>query len=106
MASELEGTVTVWHGEQGWGVIEAPQTPGGCWAHFAGLAGEPAWEPKAGEPVRFTPEAADQDGFHWRATYVRPAGTARPLSGDELSQAPSTAYRSSVTLIFDDPRAT
>ena len=31
------GTVRVWHRDEGWGVIDSPETPGGCWAHFSHL---------------------------------------------------------------------
>jgi len=29
------GTVREWHDDEGWGVIDSPDTPGGCWAHFS-----------------------------------------------------------------------
>lgn len=40
------GTVGSWSDAEGWGVIESPETPGGCWAHFSvvavtGYAGQP-----------------------------------------------------------------
>jgi len=34
----VEGVVREWHPEQGWGVIDAQDTPGGCWAHFSRVA--------------------------------------------------------------------
>ena len=27
----------MWHDDQGWGVLDSPDTPGGCWAHFSHL---------------------------------------------------------------------
>ena len=32
------GTVRRWHDEEGWGVIDSPDTPGGCWAHYSNVA--------------------------------------------------------------------
>ena len=29
-----DGIVRFWHANRGWGVIDAPETPGGCWAHY------------------------------------------------------------------------
>jgi cold shock CspA family protein len=29
------GTVRVWRREEGWGVIDSPDTPDGCFAHFS-----------------------------------------------------------------------
>jgi cold shock CspA family protein len=28
-------TVRVWHDDQGWGIVESEDTPGGCWVHFS-----------------------------------------------------------------------
>jgi CspA family cold shock protein len=27
--------VREWHGKEGWGVLDAPEVPGGCWAHYS-----------------------------------------------------------------------
>jgi cold shock protein len=83
------GTVQVWYRNDGWGVIDSPDTPGGCFAHFSSL-----WKdqlPKApagtaievrgefrelfeGEAVEFDWEepAGGQDGYRFRATSVQP----------------------------------
>jgi CspA family cold shock protein len=45
------GTVRVWHREEGWGVIDSPDTPGGCWAHFSHLWNDKIPEPGPGEVV-------------------------------------------------------
>jgi len=34
------GTVRSLDDEEGWGVIDSVQTPGGCWAHFSAVAVE------------------------------------------------------------------
>lgn len=30
-------TVHEWHEEEGWGVLDSPETPGGCWGHFSNI---------------------------------------------------------------------
>ena len=87
------GTVRVWHREEGWGVIDSPDTPGGCWAHFSHLWNENIATPGpddvievtggfkeafAGETVDFEWEAASQDGYVFRATTVVPRGRTAP----------------------------
>ncbi|GAA2360241.1 hypothetical protein Cme02nite_37280 [Catellatospora methionotrophica] len=66
----VRGTVRVWHPNEGWGVLDAPETPGGCWVHFRhlGLRGYGYLEP--GTAVDFAWEAAEQDGFAYRALVV------------------------------------
>lgn len=64
------GVVREWHPELGWGVLDAAETPGGCWAHFShlGLRGYGYLEP--GRAVDFAWEPADQDGYAYRALVV------------------------------------
>ncbi|GAA1478826.1 hypothetical protein GCM10009623_32720 [Nocardioides aestuarii] len=31
----IAATVREWNAEQGWGVLDSAETPGGCWAHFS-----------------------------------------------------------------------
>ncbi|WP_222105968.1 hypothetical protein [Catellatospora sichuanensis] len=72
----VRGTVRSWHPGEGWGVLDAPQTPGGCWAHYRhlGLRGYGYLEP--GTPVDFAWEAAAHDGFDYRALVVAYADPA------------------------------
>jgi CspA family cold shock protein len=87
------GTVRVWHREKGWGVIDSPDTPGGCWAHFSHLWNDKIPETGAGEVVEvsggfreafegetvdFEWEPANQDGYAFRAISVRPHGRPAP----------------------------
>ena len=58
------GVVREYHPDQGWGVIEAPDTPGGCWVHFSALGGRPL---ASGQPVSFRAEQVNQDGYAYRA---------------------------------------
>ena len=81
------GTVRVWHQDEGWGVIDSPDTPGGCWAGFAQIWADGMPKPGRGEYVvsgftelfegetvdfEWERPSADQDGYAFRATTVRP----------------------------------
>lgn len=92
-------TVREWHVDEGWGVVDSDQTPGGCWVHFTHLAvaGHRALEP--GQVVELEWKSPGQDGYAFRATRVWPAGTD-PVTV-ELSP-PSEAFTSRLTLTFDD----
>src|SRR3954451_14751157 len=99
----ISATVREWHEDEGWGVLDAPETPGGCWAHFgaAAVAGYATFHP--GQAVTLEWEPADQDGYAYRATRLWPAGEApvdRPVTGS------GGAYRSTLTLSFDPPEPT
>jgi cold shock protein len=93
------GSVRTYDADEGWGVVDGPDVPGGCWVHFSAVAATGYRELAAGQRVSFRAEPADQDGFAYRAVKVwtgdaEPPG--RPGSGD-----PAGAYRSSLTLSFD-----
>jgi cold shock protein len=90
------GTVREWHSDEGWGVIDSPDTPGGCWVHFADLWNDGIPPPGPGEVVQvsggyrevFEGETVDfdwepaafpgQDGYSFRATTARPRGRQAP----------------------------
>ena len=69
-----DGTVAVWHGDEGWGAIRAPGRRGVGFAHFSHIRGVEGYrEMFVGEQVEF--EWADdfaQDGCQWRVAWVRP----------------------------------
>jgi cold shock protein len=76
------GTGREWHDDLGWGVLDSPETPGGCWTHFsvvdtlclASVDGTAVSEYKGlstGEEVEFDWETPGQDGFDYRAVVVR-----------------------------------
>lgn len=98
------GIVTEWHDDEGWGVIESPATPGGCWAHYSAVRMSGYRSVDAGSEVHFTHEQADQDGYAFRAVAVWPPGV-EPGSPDpvEVDTAPTAAYRSKLTISFDTP---
>jgi cold shock protein len=87
------GTVRTWHREQGWGVIDSADTPGGCWVHFSHLwnDGIPSAGPGEvvevtgglrevfeGETVDFDWETPGQEGYDFRAVNARPRGRSGP----------------------------
>lgn len=52
--SKVTGSVRVWYAEQGWGVFDSAETPGGCWADAKEVM--PMEQPldlHPGSPVRF-----------------------------------------------------
>jgi CspA family cold shock protein len=67
------GTVREWDTDEGWGVIDSVDTPGGCWAHFSSISGMTGYlSLTAGQQVSFTFEQAREDGYGFRAVDVRP----------------------------------
>lgn len=92
------GVVREFHPDEGWGVIDAPNVPGGCWVHFSAVAMDGYRQLLPGQRVAFRAEQADQDGFAFRATEVWSA-VGDPAPGSLLSS--SVAYRSVLTLTFD-----
>jgi len=95
------GLVREWDNEEGWAVIDSPQTPGGCWAHYSNVAvaGYKSLDP--GQSVHLEWEAVEQDGFAYRAVRTCPSGDTLVLDpGDD--GPPSDAYRNSLSITFDD----
>jgi CspA family cold shock protein len=77
----VSGVVREWHEDEGWGVIDSVETPGGCWAHFTAIEspiiesseGMTASEYKVvmtGDSVDLIWEQPGQDGFDFRAVTV------------------------------------
>ena len=97
----VTGRVRFWHDELGWGVLDSDETPGGCWAHFSDLRVPGYRTLSAGERVHFDWEAAEQDGYSFRATIAWPDGVD-PASDDITRITDSTAYRSSLSITWDD----
>jgi CspA family cold shock protein len=95
------GTVREWHAEEGWGVIDSPQTPGGSWTHFSHVrvAGYVAFQP--GQIVNLDWERADQDGYNYRTTRTWPVDT-EPVVATAEHGGPTGAYSSRLTIVFDD----
>ena len=68
------GLVRSFDQEEGWGVIDGPDVPGGCFVHFSHILGEGYRWLDPGEDVEFTHHPFPQDGCAhsatkaWRAT--------------------------------------
>ena len=83
----VTATVREWHEDLGWGVLDSPETPGGCWAHFSTIesrersssGNEQVSDYKElvpGETVELEWTSPGQDGFDFRAAVVRRPGQA------------------------------
>jgi CspA family cold shock protein len=75
------GTVRFWLREEGWGAIDSPATPGGCFVHFCDINWPSGYrELVEGETVDFewaeTATPGSQDGFSFRALNVNRRGPA------------------------------
>lgn len=66
------GTTREWSAEEGWGVIDSPQTPGGCWTHFSVIQAEGYHALSAGQEVELEWDSPGQDGYPFRAVRVHP----------------------------------
>lgn len=93
-----DGVVREWHDEEGWGVIDCAETPGGCWTHFSAIVSAGFRQLTVGSSVAFTAQPAQQDGFTYRATRVFPLPHAvdHPLATDKPA-----AYHSTLTITRD-----
>lgn len=90
--------VRVWHDEEGWGVLDSAETPGGCWVHFSHIEMDGYRSLRDLDTVEVEFREVPQDGYRFTAVRVVVPGRPGP--------APSTggAYTSSLTLEFDDGR--
>jgi len=68
-------TVREWYEEDGWGVLDSAETPGGCFAHFSNIEMDGFRSLQQGQTVWIDWEKPGfkQDGYDYRATIVRPA---------------------------------
>ncbi|MGY6020367.1 cold shock domain-containing protein [Streptomyces spinosirectus] len=67
-------TVREWYDEEGWGVLDSPETPGGCFGHFAHVQMPGFRTLSAGQQVDLIWEAPgfQQDGYDYRALSIVP----------------------------------
>lgn len=94
----VPGTVSEWHDDDGWGVVESEATPGGCWLHYSSILVPGHRSVEVGLAVLFTFEEVDQDGFRYRAVQAWPADR-EPVRPPEHEGG---TMRSVLTLTFDD----
>lgn len=93
------GVVREFNADEGWGVIDGPDVPGGCWVHFSAIAADGYRQLTAGERVTFRAEAGGQDGFGFRALKVWTGDTEPP--DRTANEGDRGAYHSTLTLEFD-----
>jgi uncharacterized RmlC-like cupin family protein/cold shock CspA family protein len=84
------GTVRSWSDGEGWGVIDSPDTPGGCWAHYSAVRADGYRSLARGQEVVLEYELAAQDGYDFRAVVVWPGNTVT-----------TEAFAGATTLTFD-----
>jgi CspA family cold shock protein len=95
------GSVRTFDADEGWGVIDGPDVPGGCWVHFSALAMQGHRKLAAGQRVFFRAEPVSQDGFAYRAMKAWTDSAEPPDQG--LAESGSDGYHSRLTLTFDTP---
>jgi cold shock protein len=66
------GTVRRWSAAEGWGIVDAAQTPGGAWVGAEAVKGTREQQLRAGQTVDLQFETVDHAGFRYRATRVVP----------------------------------
>jgi CspA family cold shock protein len=102
------GTVETWHDDEGWGVLRTPEGLS-VFCLFSSVEAEGYRSLEAGSPVWFDYEVPGEDGCEARVKTAARAGEAdpdRPLGTMRVvPQLPSSAYRSQLTVTFDDGRA-
>jgi CspA family cold shock protein len=95
------GTVREFDADEGWGVIDAPGVPGGCWVHFSAIAAPGHRSLTPGQVVRFRAVPAQQDGYAYAAVKVWTGESEPPMPVPD--DTPSVAYHSTLTIVYDDP---
>lgn len=105
----VRAVVRTWHDDEGWGVLDSPHTPGGCWTGYAAVAIEGYRCLRPGQPVWLAWEPAEQDGFGYRAVRTWALGaepvSAEPPGAESWDTGPGAAYTSSLTVDPDPPAA-
>ena len=98
----VRGTVRTWSDEQGWGVVDSHQTPGGCWVAASAVVSPGPATLVPGTGVELTWVDADQDGYLYRALSVRPDGVdpsyERPAAPQAGSGPEAGAYSGALGL--------
>ena len=97
----IRATVRQWDDEEGWGVVDAPEVPGGCWTHFAAIEMPGYRTLRVGEVVRVDVEEVEQDGYAYRAVRCWPADRPAVVTGEPVADGAAAAYHSTLTITFD-----
>lgn len=91
-----EFTLQEWYADEGWGVLSSSATPGGCWFLFDTIQGHNPDSMTVGNAYCVDYESAEQDGYHFRATWVWPSGEDR--QADIVTQSSSGSFGSLLKL--------
>lgn len=70
----VTATVREWDDEEGWGVLDSSETPGGCFGHYSDIQTTGFRTLSPGQQVALTWEAPGfkQDGYDYRAVNIVP----------------------------------
>lgn len=70
----VTATVREWRDEEGWGVLDSPETPGGCFGHYSDIQKPGFRTLTPGQRVDLSWEAPGfkQDGYDYRALSIVP----------------------------------
>ncbi|MFJ4715082.1 cold-shock protein [Streptomyces sp. NPDC088785] len=70
----VTATVREWWDEEGWGVLDSSETPGGCWGHYSDIQRPGFRTLSPGQTVDLKWEAPGflQDGYPFRAVAIVP----------------------------------
>jgi cold shock protein len=75
VAAMVLATVRFWRDDEGWGVLDSPETPGGCWASFAFIEMPGYRKLSNGQTVELeweVPAGVDYEGWPYFASRVTP----------------------------------
>ena len=97
------GTVREWDDDEGFGVLDSADTPGGCWAHSSIVVMDGFRSLVPGERVTFVFEPGPQDGYSYRALQVWPPGVS---AGTPLPEAAELSDAAWITLTIESPDGT
>ena len=102
IGTPASGVVTTWNADEGWGVIDSADTPGGCWTFYSALHPDEVINAQpgdsfsigggirglnVGEQVDFEWESViDQDGYKFRAIKVRPRREIPPWRVERIGR--------------------
>jgi cold shock protein len=79
----VEARVRVWHDDEGWGVVDSPETPGGCWVHFSHVDIEGYRSLRGVDTVELEYREVPQDGYRFAAVRGRVRVPGQPPAAPE-----------------------
>lgn len=97
------GTVRYWDDDEGFGVLDSADTPGGCWAHFSVVVMDGFRTLAPGDLIAFEFEPAHQDGYSYRALQLWPPGVDTDTALPEPTELANGAW---TTLTVESPDGT